>query len=112
MDVFIGVSDISKLSPGSYGLPVDGNVSCFDAVLQPRTLLQFTTGCYRARIEGRIDNIRENLFADRKDLCLVFVVPKELFHTYSKQGYGDIKQYVMTYQPLHEDGTAMTVDDV
>jgi hypothetical protein len=83
--VFRGVSDISKLSPGSYGLPVNGNFSCVDVVLQPRTLLQFTTGGYDPRIEGRIDNIRANLFADRKDHCLDFVVPKELFHTYSKQ---------------------------
>lgn len=39
---------------------------------------------------------------NEKNHCLVFVVPQELLDCFPVQsGYGDIKQYVMTYPMSH-----------
>lgn len=112
IEIFRAAGDISSLPRGVYGVPVNGNFPCVDAVIQPNTLLQFTTSNRHPGNE-HIDGIRANLLErDKKNHRLIFVVPKELLNMFSKQeNYGDIKQYKMTYCAFHEDGgTSMDTD--
>lgn len=112
VEVFRGISDICKLPSDCYGLPVNGNFPCVDAVIQPNILLQFTVSRHHPGIEDKTKDIRANLLStDKKEHRLVFVVPKEHLNGFNKQdGYGDIKQYVMTYCAFHEGGAPMAVD--
>eukprot|EP01039_Chlorochromonas_danica_P010065 gene10065-11140_t len=112
VEVFRKISDISKLSTGCYGLPVNGNFPSIDAVIQPNILLQFAKSRRHPGIDDKTKEIRVHLSAAEKDHRLVFVVPKEMIKNYPKQdGYGDIKQCVMTYYTFHNEGSPMEIDD-
>jgi hypothetical protein len=97
--LFRAISDISALSAECYGVPTAGNFPCIDSIMQLRTVFQFTTTRDHPGIEIKMSTIRAQLSEkNEKHHCMVFVVPKELLADFPVQsGYGDIKQYVMTY---------------
>jgi hypothetical protein len=97
--LFRAISDISALNAECYGVPAAGNFPCIDSLMQPRTVFQFTTTRDHPGIEDKMSTIRAQLSEkNEKHHCLVFVVPKELLTDFPVQsGYGDIKEYVMTY---------------
>jgi hypothetical protein len=104
VEVFRQISDICHLSSECYGLPVNANFPCVDVVIQPNILLQFTTSTTHPGREVQFSDIRGKLKAEETRHRLVFVVPKELLNKYpAQQGYGDIKQYVMTYPAFHDE---------
>jgi hypothetical protein len=101
--LFRAISDISALSAECYGVPAAGNFPCIDSIMQPRIVFQFTTTRDHPGIEDKMSTIRAQLNEkNEKNHCLVFVVPQELLDCFPVQsGYGDIKQYVMTYPMSH-----------
>ena len=101
--LFRAISDISALSAECYGVPAAGNFPCIDSIMQPRTVFQFTTTRDHPGIEDKMSTIRAQLREKNvKRHCLIFVVPRELLADFPVQsGYGDIKQYVMTYLMSH-----------
>lgn len=100
VEIFRGITDITSLSNPSYGLPITGNFSCVDGVMQPNTLLQYTISLIHPGIQEKVDAIRAQLLdTNLKNHALIFVVPVDNFNAFAVQeGYGDIKQYKMTYQ--------------
>ena len=111
LELFRAISDINALSTKCYGVPAAGNFPCIDSIMQPRTVFQFTTTRDHPGIEDKMMTIRAQLHDDFRHHRLVFVVPKELLVGFPMQsGYGDIKQYVMTYLMFHAGGVPMKVD--
>jgi len=54
VEVFRDISDIGKLSEDCYGLPVNGNFPCVDAVIQPNILLQFIINRYHPGLRRKL----------------------------------------------------------
>ncbi|RYH03707.1 hypothetical protein EON65_47160 [archaeon] len=112
LELFRSITDISKLSADCYGVPAAGNFPCIDSLMQPDTVFQFTTSNDHPGILDKMLRIRGQLRdTKQKNHRLVFVVPKELLGSFKEQsGYGDIKQYVMTYPTFHAGGMPMEID--
>lgn len=90
------ISDISSLEEGQYGFPVYDNFPLVGAIIQPRTLIQFTTSpkTHKGATE-KIEQIRDQLLAQRTDHRMVFIVPKESKDTFQYQkDLGDILQFM------------------
>eukprot|EP01031_Cornospumella_fuschlensis_P026699 gene26699-32260_t len=112
LEVFRSISDISKVSESCYGVPAAGNFPYIDSIMQPDTLFQFTISNDHPGIFDKTLQIRGQLReTNQTKHRLVFVVPKELLGSFQKQdGYGDIKQYVMTYPTFHAGRVQMEID--
>ena len=80
------VQDISTgLSRGVYGWGRSKNLSAVDAVGQPDKLFQITvSGEHRINARGLADAVRA-MQAEERDVQLFFVVPPDVFSSYTKQ---------------------------
>ena len=73
---FKTVDDIGNLPDRSYGLPMDDNFPIIDAVIQPDTLLQFTTSPEQHKGSLlQLADIRAQLRASPNEHRIIFVVP-------------------------------------
>jgi hypothetical protein len=80
---FKTVAEIGNLPNGTYGLPMENNFPVVDAVIQPDTLVQFTTS--PEQHEGsllKLANIRAHLRASSKEHRIIFVIPLENIKTF------------------------------
>jgi hypothetical protein len=89
--------DIPSLRAGSYGIPYRSNFPLVGAVVQPDTLINFTTAKLHKGANVELENLRGYLLEkDRKKHKFIWMV--EDAEKFSKQeGLGDIKQYAMCY---------------
>lgn len=96
---FHSIDDIARLEDGEYGLPFASNFPLIDAVIQPNILLQFTIAKRHEGAVEKLESIRCNLRAERKDHMMIFVVDN--MRDFKKQNdLGDIKQYKMSYNTV------------
>jgi len=102
---FRRVDEIANLPVGTYGLPMIPNFPISDAILQPDTLLQFTTSLkHRGSIENLNLQRAELAEKNRAKHKFVFVVPKENVRAFRYQaGLGDIRQFVCLSEPSAVD---------
>ncbi len=77
------VSEIGDLPDGTYGLAMDTNLGGCDAIIQPNTLIEFTTTPkkHKASLE-MISKIRAQLHGDPSDHRIIFVIPLENVKTF------------------------------
>ncbi len=88
------VADIGGIQANCYGMPIASNFPLIDAVIQPDTLLQFTTTTAKHKgASNRLEEIRSFLLGDRLIHKMVFVVGPENKDFSVQEGLGDIKQY-------------------
>lgn len=80
------VQDIStRLSSGVYGWGRSKNLPAVDAVIQPDKLFQITvSGEHRINVRGLADAVRA-MQAEMRDVQFFFVVPPDVFSSYTKQ---------------------------
>jgi hypothetical protein len=98
---FKTVSEIANLPNGTYGLPMTANFAVVDAIVQPDTLIQFTTS--PKKHEGsllQLPAIRSHLRAGAEEHRMIFVIPQENIETFRFHAdLGDIRQYVCLADP-------------
>jgi len=98
---FRSVEEISNLPNGTYGLPMTPNFPVSDAVVQPDTLLQYTTSLKHKGSVENLDLQRAQLTEkDRSKHKFVFVVPKKNVRDFRYQAnLGDIRQFICLSEP-------------
>jgi hypothetical protein len=108
------ISDIKSLKNKRYGFPVFSNFPLVDAIIQPNTLIQFTTSpnTHKGASE-RIEEIRGELKGRRQLHRMVFIVPHTSKNTFRYQkGLGDILQFMCFDDPVvSEDILMSTVEE-
>ena len=98
---FKTINEIGNLPNGAYGLPLTDQFPIADAIIQPDTLIQFTTSPKKHK--GSLTNltdVRAQLRAPFNEHRLIFVIPKEnldtfVYHTELK----DIRQFICLPDP-------------
>lgn len=98
---FRSVEEISNLPKGTYGLPMAPNFPVSDAVVQPDTLLQYTTSLEHKGSVENLDLQRAELAEkDRSKHKFIFVVPKKNVRDFCYQAdLGDIRQFICLSEP-------------
>jgi hypothetical protein len=106
---FKTVGEIANLRDGTYGLPMTSNFPVADAIVQPDTLIQFTTS--PARHQGSLQQlsaIRECLHADASQHRIIFVVPQESIETFRfHPNLSLMRQFVCLADPSVLDKTSL-----
>ena len=95
------IEEIGNLPDSAYGLPFTDQFPIADAIIQPDTLIQFTTSPKKHK--GSLTNltdVRAQLRAPFNEHRLIFVIPKEnldtfVYHTELK----DIRQFICLPDP-------------
>jgi len=93
---FKEVAEVENLPDGSYGLPMDINLGGCDAVIQPDTLLEFTTTPKKhvASLK-KIADIRAQLRAHPSEHRIIFVIPLANAKTFEyHEDLADIQQFI------------------
>ena len=104
------ISDISSLDEAHYGLPVSSYFSLFDAIIQPDTIICFTVNpTTHERATERIEEIREQLHAERHLHRMIFIVPLSSKETFLYQkNLGNILQFICFDDPVDSEDILMS----
>ena len=98
--LFRDVKDIKGLKDGQYGIPLACNFALVDAVVQPNTLLQFTTAETHGKPsdEEKYKTLRKQLHGKKDTHKLIFIVKKERMDKFKPSGIpADLQCFKMTY---------------
>ena len=85
------LEDITKLGSGVYGWGRSQNLPAIEAVVQPDKLFQITvSGDHGVNAKGMANAVRA-MRAEERAVQLFFVVPPEVFSSYTKQTFKRIR---------------------
>jgi hypothetical protein len=94
---FHSIEDIKSLNDGEYGLPYSSTFPLVDAVIQPDTLVQFTSSSKHDGAKNRLSEIRSMLHEKKKEKHRMIFVVNNIEDFNKVDGLDDIRQFKTSY---------------